>query len=175
MNVGTRTTITPATYLIDTTRSTVQFVGTHAFGLGAVHGTFAVRDGTVVIAEAPEHSSVSVRMDPASFRTDKARRDADVTGKRFLKVAAYPEMSFASTGLAPSADGWRLTGILTVHGTPAEVLLDLADAAPTADGCRFAATTRIDRYAFGVTGGRGIVGRHLDVRIDVVATAAAAK
>jgi polyisoprenoid-binding protein YceI len=170
MNLGTRTSITPATYLIDTTRSTVQFVGTHAFGLGPVHGTFAVRDGTVVVAEAPEHSSVGVRLDPASFRTDKARRDADVTGKRFLNVEAYPEMSFTSTALAPAADGWRLSGILNVHGTSAEVSLDLADAAVTAAGCRFAATTRIDRYAFGVTGGRGIVGRYLDVRIDLVAT-----
>jgi hypothetical protein len=39
----------------------------------------------------------------------------------------------------------------------------------TSDGFRFTTSTRLDRYAFGVTGGRGLVARHVDVELEIVA------
>jgi polyisoprenoid-binding protein YceI len=171
MDADTRLAVRPGTYEIDPVRSAVRFTATHAFGLGPVHGTVGVRAGVLVVAEEPGRSTVTVRLDPASFRTDKPRRDADVKGGRFLDVAAYPEMTFTSTVLSRSADGWRLTGTLTVRGTPAQVVLDLDEAWVTDRGVRFTATARVDRYAF-LTTGRGLIGRYVDVAVEVWATAA---
>ena len=43
---------------------------------------------------------------------------------------------------------------------------------PVGDGYRFTATTRIDRVAAGVTAGRAIIGRFVDVDLTVEVGAA---
>jgi polyisoprenoid-binding protein YceI len=161
--------IAAGTYRIDPDRSTVQFRVTHSFGLGPVDGTFTVHDGEITVADDPTESTVRVRLDAASFRTDKPRRDTDVTAKRFLNADAFPLMEFVSTAVVRTDERWELHGRLTVRGITAPVVLHLDSGAPTADGCRFRATVRIDRYAYRV-GIRGIVARYLDADIDVVAT-----
>lgn len=162
--------IAAGTYRIDPTRSTIRFRTSHSFGLGPVTGTFAVRDGDITVADEPADSTVTARLDAASFRTDKPRRDTDITSKRFLNAADYPLMEFTSTAVVRTDDRWDLHGRLTVRGVTAPVVLHLDSGGPTTDGCRFRATVRIDRYAHRV-GIRGIVARYLDADIDVVATA----
>jgi polyisoprenoid-binding protein YceI len=159
------------TYDIDSQRSAVRFLAVHAFGLGKVAGTFTIRHGRITIAEEPMRSTVDVIIDAASFRTDKPKRDADVTSKRFMNVAAFAEIRFRSTALVRTADGWRVDGELTVHGVPAPVSLVLSSATTTGGGCRFTATGRVDRYAHGVTSGKGLIGRYLDVDLDIHSTA----
>jgi polyisoprenoid-binding protein YceI len=160
------TTVTPGTYRIDTARSAVRFTARHGFGLGPVPGTFTVRDGTVQVDGEPRRSRVSATMDTASFRTDKPKRDTDIRGKRFLDTGRYPDMTFVSTAL----DGDTLDGELTVHGVTAPVSLTVTTPVATADGWTCRATGRIDRYAFGVTAGKGIIARYLDVEIELTAT-----
>jgi polyisoprenoid-binding protein YceI len=154
----------PGTYLVDAGRSSVRFTATHVFGLGPVAGTFAVRDGTIRIDDKPDRCAVSATVDSASFRTDKPKRDADIIAN-FLHSDRYPDLAFRSTGV----DGGRLHGTMTVHGRTAPVRFELAQAEPVDGGCRFLATARVDRYAFGVTRGRGIVGRYVDVTVEVFA------
>lgn len=161
--------IAAGTYRIDPDRSAVRFRVTHSFGLGPVDGTFTVRDGQITVADDPTESTVRVRLDAASFRTDKPRRDTDVTAKRFLNADAFPVMEFVSSNVVRTDNRWELHGRLTVRGVTAPVVLHLDGGAPTADGCRFQATVRIDRYAHRV-GMRGVVARYLDAEIDVVAT-----
>lgn len=170
MITDTGEAIATGTYLIDPTRSTIRFRTTHAFGLGPVTGTLAVRDGVITVAEAPAASSVRARVDAASFRTDNPRRDTDIRSKRFLNAEAFPALEFVSDAVVRGDDGWELRGRLTVRGITAPVVLKLDSGAPTADGCRFAATVRIDRYAHRV-GIRGVIARYLDAELDVVATA----
>jgi len=170
-NLRTSTDIRPGSYLIDTDRSRVEFTATHVFGLKPVQGTMAVRSGTVMVAAEPRRSTVSAELDAATFTTDDPRRDRDVRGKRFLHAADFPAIGFRSTRLERSGSGWQVIGVLSVRGGSAEVVLDLTEATATADGYRFAATTTVDRVAAGVGGGRAIIGRLVQIRLTVTATA----
>jgi polyisoprenoid-binding protein YceI len=159
----TATLIQPGTYTIDPARTAVRFTVTHAFGWKPVHGTFTVRDGVI---EVGARCTVSVELDAGSFRTDEPKRDADITGKRFLDSAHHPTMMFRGSA-AP--DATTLDGTLTVRGTAAPVTLTLVEAREDGTGWCFTAAARIDRYAAGVTAGRGIIARYLDVEFEVYA------
>jgi polyisoprenoid-binding protein YceI len=165
-NVRLEAGIRPGTYRIDTGRSTVRFTATHVFGLKPVDGTFTVRGGTVVVAAEPGRSTVSAELDADSFTTDDPRRDKDVRGKRFLAAAAHPAIGFRSTGLRRDADGWLLTGVLSIRGGSAPMDLTLVDAQPDGDGYRVRATAVVDRVAAGVAAGRALIGRHVRVTMD---------
>jgi polyisoprenoid-binding protein YceI len=158
-------TIVPGTYRLDPDRCTVRFRTAHAFGLGPVHGTFAVREGVILVAATHAESRVTVSLDPASFTTDNPRRDAHIHSKAFLDIRRYPSMSFVSTGVT---SGLVVSGMLTAHGVAAPVTLTVTGVSSAPDGLRCRATTRIDRYALDVTTGRGFIGRYLDVDLDVV-------
>jgi polyisoprenoid-binding protein YceI len=161
----TKSAVRTGTYAIDTSRSQVRFRATHSFGLGPVAGTFTVRDGTITVT--PEGAEVTARVAADSFTTDKARRDADVKSKRFLHAEAHPDLLFTGRHLTRDGDRWLLHGRLTVRGTTAPVTLELESATAGADGCRFRARARVDRYVYKV-GIRGIVGRFLHVEFDIL-------
>jgi polyisoprenoid-binding protein YceI len=160
------------TYLVDPARTTVRFSMREMFGLMGVEGEFAVRDGTIVVADDPRMSSVGVELDPASFKTDRARRDRDIKGKRFLDVEAFPAMTFASTAVEPTIDGWTLSGKLTVHGVTAPVTLRLTGGRRTPDGLRVTAACVVDRTDFGVGPTVPLIGKVLTIDIEVCATLA---
>lgn len=168
MITETGLTIATGRYVVDPARSTLRFHTTHSFGLGPVSGTFAVRDGAIVVADDPAASTVRASVDAASFHTDKPRRDSDVRSKTFLHVDAFPTIDFVSTAVVHADDGWQLRGDLTVRGVTAPVTVRLVSCVPAGDGYRFRADVRIDRYTYRV-GRRGVVARHLDAELDVVA------
>ena len=153
----------PGTYTIDPVRSSVRFTGAHVFGLKPVDGIMTIRSGTVMVAAEPRRSTVSAEIEAASWKTDDARRDRDVKGKRFLDAAHHPVIGFRSTGIAQGADGWQVIGELSVRGGSCEVMLHLTDAGPD----RFTASARVDRVAAGVASGRAIIGRYVDVTLEI--------
>jgi polyisoprenoid-binding protein YceI len=165
MTASTAPAIAPATYRIDPARSTVRFVSKAMFGLFRVRGTFTVREGAIVVADDITRSTVTATMDAASIDTANTRRDHDLRAKKYLDTARHPDILFASREV--TADS--VTGILRLHGISQRVTLSLAPES-TPDGFRFTTTTRLDRYAFGVTGGKGLVARHVDVDLEIVAS-----
>jgi polyisoprenoid-binding protein YceI len=167
---NTLTDIRPGTYTIDPARSAVRFTATHVFGLKPVHGTMRVGSGTVMVAGEPRLSTVSAELDAASWTTDDDRRNRDVRGRKFLDTERYPAIGFRSTRITGGPGGWEIAGVLSVRGGSCEVSLHLSEAEPTPDGFRFTATTTVDRVAAGVTTGRAIVGRHVDVTLIVQVT-----
>jgi polyisoprenoid-binding protein YceI len=168
---NTITEIRPGTYHIDPARSAVHFTATHVLGLKPVRGTMALRSGVVTVAGEPRRSTVSAEIDAASWTTDDERRNRDVRGRKFLDTGRYPDIGFRSTRISGGPGGWEVTGVLGVRGGSCEVTLRLGEAAPVADGYRFTATTTVDRVAAGVTAGRAIIGRHVDVTLSIVVTA----
>jgi hypothetical protein len=58
-----------------------------------------------------------------------------------------------------------------VHGTDQRVSLTLAPES-TPDGFRFITSTRLNRYALGITGGKDMVARPVDVELEIVASRA---
>lgn len=156
------------TYRIDPHRSKVGYSGRHMFGAGVVHATFTIRSGAVSVMDPPESSTVSAVLDAASFHSNSAKRDKDVRAASLLDVATYPDISFVSTALSEDSDCWRLAGVVTAHGESAPVEMVIDRVQREADGTRLhARASHLDRYAFGVTKGKGMVGRYLDLDFDL--------
>ncbi len=150
-------------YRIDPDDSVISFRTRHVFGLLPVRGTFAVRAGTIDISQPLGDSRLSVEIDPASFDTGNGTRDREVRSATYLNTATYPAMTFVSEQL----DEVSLTGTLTVRGTSRPVTVSIEESTVSPSRFTVRATTRIDRVEFGVTAGRGITGRYLDLSLDV--------
>ncbi|MGW2859476.1 YceI family protein [Streptomyces sp. SDr-06] len=150
-------------YILDPDGSTLSFRTRHVFGLLPVRGSFAIRSGTVDIAEPLGTSAVRAEIDPASFRTGNRQRDTAVRSARFLDAARHPLIAFTADRL----DGTTLPGTLTVCGVARPVDLSVEECAAAAGEFTARATARVDRTAFGVTASPGMAGRHLDVTVRV--------
>jgi len=159
----TQVTPRPGRYEIDTGCSAVMFRTRHLFGLAPVRGSFAIRAGTIDVAEPLAGSSVYVQIDPASFRTGNGQRDSSVRSERLLDAGRYPVITFRSEGVA----GLALTGTLTVRNVTMPVTLSIEQSAVTPRSFNAHATTRIDRTEFGVTAYRGLAARYLDMTVEV--------
>lgn len=155
-------------YRIDGDRSTITFDTRHLFGLGAVHGSFRLRDGAVHVGTRPEESWARTRVVAATVETGNPSRDAAVRSDRLFAATTHPDIAFASTELDRVEACWVLRGLLTVRGTTHPVAVELGSAQRDT-GLRIRAEARLDRYAFGVTGYRRLAGRHLRLRLDVAA------
>ncbi|MBV8296186.1 MAG: YceI family protein, partial [Acidimicrobiia bacterium] len=83
----------PGTYTIDTSHSSVEFVGRH-LGLSKVRGRFTTFGGQIQIAEVPQESSVEVDVDVASVESADARRDEHLRSPDFFHVEEHPSMIF---------------------------------------------------------------------------------
>jgi polyisoprenoid-binding protein YceI len=150
-------------YEIDAGHSAVTFRTRHLFGLAPVRGRFAIRNGTVDVAEPLAASAVHAEIDAASFHTRNPQRDASVRSAGLLDVARHPVITFTSERV----NGQELTGALTVRGVTRPVTLSIEPPAVLPRSFTVRATTRIDRTEFGVTGYRGLAGRYLDLSLEV--------
>jgi len=140
-------------------------------GLGTVHATFTIRSGELRVSDPPTASALAVAVDAASLTSSSAKRDKDVRNSRLLGVDTYLEITFVSHELRQDGDRWLLAGRVTSHGNTVPVELVVMDAHPEGDGIRLhARADRLDRHAFGITGSRGMVGRYLDLDLDVFAS-----
>jgi polyisoprenoid-binding protein YceI len=169
---GTAVVLPPAgTYVLDAARSTITFHTRHMFGLGGVHGSFAVRGGQIEVADPPDRSSVTAEIDAGSFTTGNGTRDGVVRSARYLDVERRPAIRFVSGGVAEAGGTWELRGTLTVREVERPVRLAVESCACLDGELRARATTRIDRFDFGITAQRGMTGRYLRLVLDVVAGA----
>lgn len=164
---------TPAAgrYLVDPARSTVSFTTRHMFGLGGVAGTFRIREAELVVGDPVTTSTLHAVLDATSFETGTPKRDAHVNAAKFLDTATFPDITATGAGLSQRDGRWVATGTVFAHGVaaPFELVLDrIVD--DEAGELELRATTRIDRYAHGVTAAKGLASRWLDITLDAVAT-----
>ncbi|MEO8095359.1 MAG: YceI family protein [Pseudolysinimonas sp.] len=161
----------PGSYLVDPIRSSVRYAGRHMFGLGAVQATFDVVSGSIEVAESTSASVVRLSVDPATFTSDKPRRDEHVKSKALLDVEQYPEISFRSTAVRADGDQWRLMGDVTAHGSTQPVQITVDRATASGMDITIHAVAQLDRYAFGVTGVKGMAGRQVNLEFDLIVAA----
>ena len=187
------TTPQPGHYDIDPGRSRVTFATRHLFGLGRLKGAFAIRGGTVDVADPIATSAIYAEIETASFHTKNPARDGSVLSPRFLDPAGHPVMIFRSDRIEPSGvpegrppgpalagsrerpaapgqQGQVLTGTLTVRGTTQPVTLAVTRCEASRGAFTARATTRIDRTEFGITAARGLAARYLDLTVEVQCT-----
>ena len=155
-------------YEIDVSRSAVEVRTRHMFGLGPVRGTFAIRSGSVDIADPPTDSAIHAEIGTASFRTRNRQRDRNVLSARFLDADRFPVISFRD-GLV-SEDGRTVRGTLTVREVSRPISLSVGQLTVAGRSFTASATVRIDRTEFGVTAMPGLAGRYLDLTVEVRCT-----
>ena len=145
--------IPPGTYGIDPVHSQVGFAIRH-LGITTIRGTFDRFTGSLTIGEDLADTSVTVEADMASLNTGFAMRDEHIHGPDFFDLANHPTMTFQSTSVAESGDGYAMTGDLTIRGVTVPVTFDTtfngSEVFPV-DGSThfgFSASATISRTAF---------------------------
>jgi polyisoprenoid-binding protein YceI len=142
------------TWAVDPTHSEVSFTVRHMM-VSKVRGRFDKFEGTVVTAEDPLGSTVTASVDLDSINTNQEQRDAHIKSADFFEVEKYPAMTFVSTALKGSEEGFTLEGDLTLKGVTKAVAfnLEVNGIGPDAYGgtrIGFSAETQIHRSDFGV-------------------------
>lgn len=170
------------TWTLDPNHTNAQFTVRH-LGISNVQGDFTKISGTVQLDDQDlANSSVDVTIDVNSIDTRVAMRDNDLKSEHFLNAAMYPTITFKSTKVEKTADGYKVTGNLTIRGVTKEVVLNVGtlsaarkDPMSRTGGLRrgAAASLTINRQDFGVAADPGMVGDEVAIQIDLEMTAAA--
>jgi polyisoprenoid-binding protein YceI len=182
----TGTIIEPGTWSIDASHSSVEFVARHLM-VTKVRGRFGEIDGTITIADDPFQSSVRASVDAASVSSGDEKRDAHLRSADFFDVEQFPTITFKSTAVTKTDDGFSVVGDLTMHGITKPVTLEVEDlSAPSKDPwgntrVGTSAKAKVNRRDYGLswnaaleTGGV-VVGDQIKITIDVSLIATAAK
>lgn len=143
-----------------------------------VRGRFRTLEGLIAWDETDvNRSSVGATVKAHSIDTGNKRRDAHLQSADFLDADKFPEIEFRSTRVArgKDRDSLEVEGDLIVKGKSKKIALAVneMDRSRSPRGEEFvyySATTELDRFEFGIDGGRGIVGRKVKVTINVQAS-----
>jgi polyisoprenoid-binding protein YceI len=172
-----------ASYKIDPAHSAADFSIRH-MGISNVHGHFGNLSGTVNFDAADvTKSSVEATVDVTTVDTGVPQRDGHLKSPDFFDVAKYPTMTFKSTSVAKTSDGYDVTGDLTLHGVTKSVVLHLEAPGKEQTGMDgksllrgFTATTTIHRQDFGLTWkgpatktGDAVLGDDVKVELEIEA------
>jgi polyisoprenoid-binding protein YceI len=143
-----------------------------------VKGRFKDLEGAIVLDEDDvSRSSVSATIRAGSIDTGNKRRDGHLLLRSFFDVENFPEIQFKSTrvGRGKDRDSLDLEGELRIKDktVPIALAVNVMDRSRSPRGEEFvyySATTELDRCAFGINYGRGMIGRRLRVNINVQAS-----
>jgi polyisoprenoid-binding protein YceI len=159
----------------DPAYSTVEFVVRNLWY--NVRGRFNVLEGSIELDEEDiRRSSVTATIKASSIDTRNARRDAHLQSADFLDAEKFPDILFESTRVerGRDRDSLDVDGTLTIKDkrVPIALAVNEMDRSRSPNGeeyVYYSATTELDRFAFGISYGRGMVGRKLKVTINVQA------
>jgi polyisoprenoid-binding protein YceI len=184
----TLTELTPGTWNIDISHSTVGFVARHLM-VSKVRGQFTDFTGTVIVGENPLESKVEATANITSISTGDAHRDEHLRSGDFFDAANFPTMHLVSTGITPKGrDGseYVLHTNLTIKGITRPVDFELEYEGVSADpwgGTRagFTAEAEVSRKEWGLewnvaleTGGV-VVGDKVKIVLEIEAIKAPAQ
>jgi polyisoprenoid-binding protein YceI len=170
---------------IDPSHSAAEFSIRHLM-ITNVKGRFGKLSGTVDLdTDHPESSKIDVTIDATSIDTRDDKRDAHLRSPDFFDVEKFPTLTFKSTKVTRTGDGFAVLGDLTMHGITKEVTLEVDElSSPGKDpwgNTRLgtSAKAKINRKDWGLswnaaleTGGV-LVGEQVKISIDVSLVAAA--
>jgi polyisoprenoid-binding protein YceI len=167
------------TWDIDLAHSDVSFSVRHMM-VSKVRGRFSTFEGQIVTAQNPLDSTVSVTVDLSSIDTNNADRDNHLRSADFFDVQTHPKMTFESTSISATEDGYLVEGTLTLHGTSKRLHLTVEPNGFGTDpwgGTRtgFTATGEISRKEFGIDfempldGGGVVVGDKIQINLEIEA------
>jgi polyisoprenoid-binding protein YceI len=170
---------TAATYTIEPAHSSAHFKVRHLM-IANVRGEFSKISGTVTADPShPETASIVGEIDVNSINTREPERDKHLKSADFLDAENHPTIKFQSKRVeADGAEGYKVTGDLTVRGTTREVVLYVNATPEIKDPWGYTrrgadAVTKISRKNFGLTynpileGGGVMVGDEVEISLEV--------
>lgn len=142
-----------------------------------VKGRFTGIEGQIVLDESDiSQSYVNATIHADSIDTGNKRRDAHLLAPEFFDVEKFPNIEFKSTSVrrGRDRDSLDLAGDLRIRDkiVPVALVVNEMDRSRSPNGEEFvyySATTELDRRAFGINYGPGLIGRRLHVTINVQA------
>lgn len=143
-----------------------------------VKGRFRDLDGAIVLDEHDvSRSSVTATIRAGSIDTANQRRDGHLLRKSFFDVENFDAIEFKSTRVerGKDRDSLDLEGELSIRNkiVPIHLAVNEMDRSRSPRGEEFvyySATTELDRRAFGINSLPGIIGRRVQVYINVQAS-----
>ncbi|MGN6606365.1 MAG: YceI family protein [Jatrophihabitans sp.] len=151
------------------TLTSATFTVRHALGLARVQGCVPVVDASVDVDASGRPAAVSATLDLTRIDTGNRRRDADLQQPRLLDTASAPTLTFAGRVVTTDA-GVEVVGRLAGRAAADVVLrvVEIDDGGDGGDGSvHVVATTRLDRRALGVRAPRVLIGRVVQIRLDL--------
>lgn len=162
------------TFPIDPVRSEVRFTVTRV-GMTDVTGIFRESAGEIRWDPSePEASSVWWRIKVASVLTDEPNRDSTLQNREYFDSGRHPDLIFESTHVHATGPGvLDVRGRLTLRGHTRPITVAVRHSG-TATAPVFETEFEIDRYDFGVVGGRvmgRLIGRAARIHLRAVGAA----
>ncbi|MBA3528269.1 MAG: YceI family protein [Propionibacteriaceae bacterium] len=181
MTQTTATDLLTGTWTIDPVHSEVTFTVRHL--MSKVRGSFTHFSGKITTNGSPLESSVSVTITSASITTHNEQRDAHLRSADFFDPTKGGELTFVSTGITESDDGYVISGDLTINGItrPVDLKAEFLGVDTDAYGATrlgAEATTSINRKDFKVDfnipldGGKFLIGDKVDISLAIEAVTA---
>ncbi|HLD70154.1 MAG TPA: YceI family protein [Candidatus Omnitrophota bacterium] len=143
-------------FQIDRSHSSIGFALKH-LTISTVTGEFTDYSGTIQYdAKDPAAFTAEVMIQAATIDTHQKKRDDHLRGADFFDTEKFPIISFKSKKCASDANGYLLTGDLTMHGVTKEISIPLTISGPVkspmgSDVIGVSAETTINRQDFGVS------------------------
>lgn len=166
-----------ALYHVEPVNGTVSF-SIMKWGVIREEGTF--RDFTAQIQfdrQEPSRSTVAFEVKTESVDTKNESRDGTLRGEDFFHARKHPKLTFRSARVVPRGNNLAdVTGDLTIRGVTRRITIPVRLIGVSKQGngreiAGFETEFKIDRRAFGITGGRwtanapGVLGNDVTIRI----------
>lgn len=159
-------------YPIDIVHSQLRFTVEH-LDISLIHGLFETYRGELTVGTDLAGTSAWIEVDTASINSASPARDGALRGEDWLDVANHPLMTFRSTSVTATDDGYAMTGDLSIRGTalPVTFAVTYNGSAPFVfDGSThfgFAAEATIDRTTYGMVALLDMVGHPIELALDL--------
>jgi polyisoprenoid-binding protein YceI len=154
------------TWTVDGPASTARFSVKDKV-VHTVRGSLPVTTGTVVTDADGQVVCARVELDPAGITTGSSRRDRDVQGRHFLDAEAHPSIIVEAETTSTSDGGWAVAARLSARGASCPVDLQVTPVMVDDEHARMHVTGRLDRTGLGMRVPTFIVGRDLELDVDL--------
>lgn len=170
-----RTAAAADTFALDRSHSEVSFSVSH-MAISKVRGSFGEFSTELAVdSKDLSKSSVKAVIQVKSVDTDNEKRDEHLRGADFFDVAKFPTITFTSKKIEKRGAQWVAIGEFTMHGVSKTIELPFTFNGPIQDpwgNTRIGveANLVLDRQAYGVSYGSGMVGDEVTILITLEAT-----
>jgi len=160
---------------VDKAHTAVKFGVTHLV-ISTVEGNFKDFDAKLSTKADGSVDKIEADIKTISVNTDNQQRDEHLKSEDFFSAAKFPDMTFVSKSVKKKGNNlYAVTGDLTIKGITKTVVLDAQNNGTIKDPwgntkTGWTATTKINRYDFGLMWNKAIEAGGLAVGKEVTIT-----